>query len=239
MKLNDNHNNGEFKPDGTLWILDRLVDFPTLVIEVAHSQTEEELLKVGKRWLMGSNGHICTAVLIKINYPLPVQEVKIWVYRIVEEGEVRRITKWGPRIIYRPPPASIPEPDQTLNLSLEDILGERTTSLQAHVRRHRVSIPLRLFATWCHTALKNFVPHNQDEMVDESTNIATKLGKRIRSTSSDIEQTSQGEAADVTSATTHSDLDDGLYRASRSTAPIASSQGRNVRESTKRARRTS
>jgi hypothetical protein len=237
IKLNANNNIGEFKPDGTIRILGRQVDFPTLLIEVAHSQTEKELLEVGIRWLMGSHGRICTVVLIKINYPLPVQEVKIWVYRAVEDRNVIRIEKWGPKIIYRPPPASIPEPDQTLNFSLKDILGERIMSLPAHERRHRVSIPFRLLATWCHTALRGFNLHNPDE----STELATTSGKRMRNPTPDIEQTSHEEAADDTSTTTDSDQDDKLYMPPRSTAtaPIPSSRGRNVRKSAKRTRRTS
>jgi len=235
IKLNDNHKNGEFKPDGIIEILGRQVDFPTLLIEVAHSQEEKDLLKKGIQWLMGSHGRICTVVLIKINYPLPVQEVKIWVYRAVEDRDEIRIKKWGPKIIYRPPPAGLPEPDQTLNFSLKDILGERIVSLPANKRRNCVKIPFRLLATWCRTALGDFVLHNPNE----STELATMLGKRMRSPISDIEQTSHGEAADDTSTTTHSDQDDKLYTPPRSTAPIASSQGRNVRNSTKRARRTS
>jgi hypothetical protein len=235
IKLNDNHNNGKFKPDGILRILGRQVGFPTLLIEVAHSQKEEELLEVGIRWLMGSHGRIRTVVLIKINYPLPVQKVKIWVYRAVEDRDAIRIKKWGPKIIYCPPPASLPEPDQTLNFSLKDILGERIMSLPANKRRNYVKIPFRLLATWCHTALGDLVLHNPNE----STELATMLGKRMRSPISDIEQTSQGEAADDTSTTTHSDRDDKLYTPPCSTAPVASSQGRNVRDSTKRARRTS
>lgn len=208
LRLDDNNNSGEFKPDGTIWIKGRLVDFPTLIIEVAHSQTEEDLFKVGKRWLMGSNGRICTVILIKINYPLPVQEVKIWVYRVVEVGEERHITKWGPGIIYRPPPAILPEPDRTLNLSLEDILGEEIESLPGHQRRRHVSIPFHLLARWCHNALEYFIPQNLRRVAGASAKLESRLGKRIRDAESDIAQTSNGDTTDATTTITHSDQDD-------------------------------
>ena len=235
IKLNDNGNNGEFKPDGTLWILGRLVDFPTLIIEVAHSQTEEELLKVGKRWLMGSNGRIRTVIMIKINYPLPVKEVKVWVYRVVEVEQERRISKWGPGIIYRAPPATIPEPDRTLDVSLGDILGKYLGLLPVDVRQRRVSIPFHLLALWCKNALEGIVWPNADEILTTANEQLT-LGKHLRTPESDEEQTSQ-ETVVTSSPSTQSDKGDG-YRPSSSEAPIPSGQGREVRLSTKRSRRS-
>ena len=236
IKLNDNNRKGEFKPDGTLWISGRDEDFPTLILEVAHSQTEEDLLKVGKRWLMGSNGRICTVILIKINYPLPVQEVKIWVYRVVEVEQERRISKWGPGIIYRAPPATIPEPDRTLDLSLKDVLGKSAVLLPVDIRQRSVSIPFHLLALWCQSALEDIVWPNAARILT-TTKTQSKLGKRLRTPESDEEQTSQ-ETVVTSSPSTHSDKGD-RYRPSSSKAPIPSGQGREIRPSTKRARQSS
>ena len=211
-------------------------DFPTLILEVAHSQTEEDLLKVGERWIIGSNGRIRTVIMIKINYPLPVKEVKVWVYRVVEVEQERRISKWGPGIIYRAPPATIPEPDRTLDLSREDILDEYLELLPVDVRQRRVSIPFHLLALWCKNALEHIVLPNADKILI-TTKLQSTLGKRLRTPESDEEQTSQ-ETVVTSSPSTQSDKGDG-YRPSSSKAPIPSSQGREVRPSTKRARRSS
>jgi hypothetical protein len=237
IKLNDNNRKGEFKPDGTLRILGRDERFPTLILEVAHSQTEEDLLKVGKRWLMGSNGRIRTVIMIKINYPLPVKEVKVWVYRVVEVEQERRITKWGPGIIYLAPPATIPEPGRTLDLSLEDILGEYIDLLPVDVRQRRVSIPFHLLALWCKNALEHIAWPNADQIL-ATTKEQSRLGKRLRTPELGEAQTSQ-ETAVTSSPSTHSNKSDRGYRPSSSKAPIPSGQGREVRPSTKRARRSS
>jgi hypothetical protein len=237
IKLNDNNRKGEFKPDGTLRILGRDERFPTLILEVAHSQTEEDLLKVGKRWLMGSNGRIRTVIMIKINYPLPVKEVKVWVYRVVEVEQERRITKWGPGIIYLAPPATIPEPGRTLDLSLEDILGEYIDLLPVDVRQRRASIPFHLLALWCKNALEHIAWPNADQIL-ATTKEQSRLGKRLRTPELDEVQTSQ-ETAVTSSPSTHSNKSDRGYRPSSSKAPIPSGQGREVRPSTKSARRSS
>ena len=185
---------------------------------------------------MGSNGRIRTVIMIKINYPLPVKEVKVWIYRVVEVEQERRITKWGPGIIYLAPPATIPEPDRTLDLSLEDILGELLGLLPVDVRQRRVSIPFHLLALWCKNALEHIALPNADQIL-VTTIIQSTLGKRLMTPESDEAQTSQ-ETAVTSSPSTHSDKGDRRYTPSSSKAPIPSGQGREARPSTKRCRRS-
>ena len=161
----------------------------------------------------------------------------MWVYRVVEVEQERRISKWGPGIIYRAPPATIPEPDRTLDLSLEDILGEYLELLPVDVRQRRVSIPFHLLALWCKNALEHIAWPMADRILTTTKEQST-LGKRLRTPESDEVQTSQ-ETAVTSSPSTHSDKSDRGYRPSSSKAPVPSGQGREVRPSTKRARRSS
>ncbi|KAI9759824.1 MAG: hypothetical protein M1840_003082 [Geoglossum simile] len=87
IRLEHNGYSGDFKPDGGLSYEDRSTTVPVLVVEVAHSQTEGELLRAGRRWLKGSGGFVRTVILLKLNYPAPVTNIRIWVLRLRTAGD--------------------------------------------------------------------------------------------------------------------------------------------------------
>jgi hypothetical protein len=132
--------------------------------------------------------------------------------------------------------ATIPEPDRTLDLSHKDVLGKGVALLPVDIRQRSVSIPFHLLALWCKNALEGIVWPNADKIL-MTTEEQSTLRKRLRTPELDEEQTSQ-ETVVTSSPSTHSDKGD-RYRPSSSKAPIPSGQGREVRPSTKRARRSS
>jgi hypothetical protein len=156
IELKDGPYQRKFKPDDSIYIKGRSIDFPTLIIEVAHSESETKLLCSGIRWLRGSAGCIRTAILIKLNYPGPITDIRLWVYRLRRQAGEKTIAKWGPKVIYRAPPGTLPEPNLSLDLSLEDIFHEYVSGLPPTHPAHTqtISIPFTAIAQWCAAVLQ-------------------------------------------------------------------------------------
>jgi hypothetical protein len=126
VELKDNGISGKFRADEMLTYCCRKSILPVIVFEVAHGQSEGLLLEAGTRWLKGSNGQIRTAILLKLDYPGPITEIKLWVFRLRYHSNEsrRRINRWGPKTIWISSDGPLPKPNLSLELSMEDIFGE-------------------------------------------------------------------------------------------------------------------
>ncbi|KAI9854794.1 MAG: hypothetical protein M1813_000860 [Trichoglossum hirsutum] len=129
---------GDFKPDGMLTFRGRGTIFPVIVIEIAHSQPEEELLGKGTIWLK--------------------------VFRLHEDDHKMWIDRWGPKIIWKSD-GPLPDPDRSLELSMEDIFGERINELPLdhEYQSLTIPIPLRDLWSWCTLSIHDLrlVPREQ------------------------------------------------------------------------------
>ncbi|TDL19322.1 hypothetical protein BD410DRAFT_900346 [Rickenella mellea] len=171
-----------YQPDGLLAPLGRDQNFPTVVLEVAHSQSQDFLLQKGMQWLEESNFRIRTAILIKINYPLPLRDIKMWVYNLRHDGDDWEIVKTGPKTIYRhTEDLTATELDDTFDLGLEDVLAEFFTAISPPNHPHhqvKLLISVRDLKKSCTTLLR---PSWPVEMVEHAKKLMPDvLGKRIR-----------------------------------------------------------
>jgi hypothetical protein len=155
--LEHNGFSGEFRADDTLTFDQRESTLPVVVVEVTHSQPVDKLLEAGRRWLMGSDGGIRTAILLELNYPGPLTEIRLWVFRVRvhHDEKTNSISRWGPKIIWKPAGVPLPDPDASLELGLEDIFGECVDTLHEHdPRRSRtISISCEDLRSLCAKAL--------------------------------------------------------------------------------------